>query len=159
MALVLVELTGRTASSAPRANGPGGVLALRHLRPALDVVALRPRVAFVPGVAVGCVGATTRRLLAAGSRLPCVLAAHGARTLALARGSDMGIPFTLLLCGLSLGFCPLGTVQVASVAGLALVLGVAGFLEGDRDRLPAASDALSEVEKGHSVGKIVLVTS
>ena len=43
-------------------------LALRHLRPALDVPALGLRIELSPCMAIGCAGATTRGLRAAGSR-------------------------------------------------------------------------------------------
>jgi hypothetical protein len=59
---------------------------------------------------------------------------------ALSRSADAGLAFALLLAGLAFGFLFLGAVQVALVATLAFVLGIAGFLQGDRDRLLAALD-------------------
>lgn len=50
----------------------------------------------------------------------------------------MGFPLPLLLSRLARGFLRLGPVQIARIAAIALVLGIAGLLQGDRDRLPAA---------------------
>src|SRR6516162_4902499 len=69
-----------------------------------------------------------------------ILAAHRPARLAPAARADPPLALGLLLVGLALGFLALAALQVAPVLVGAFILGSAGLLERDGDRLAAALD-------------------
>jgi hypothetical protein len=97
-------------------------------------------VELMSGMAVGAVGTSGGSLSAAGGRLVSALAAHATGALTFAKSAKPGFTLALLLAGPAFGFLSLGTMQVASIAAIALVFRCARFLQCDGDRLAAALD-------------------
>src|SRR5579863_8729963 len=81
-----------------------------------------------------------RAVSTAGSRPGRILAAHRGAAFPPPERTDMGLAFLFLLVGVSARFLAFGPGKVSLVCLAALILGCAGLLECNRNRLAAAFD-------------------
>src|SRR5512135_3114484 len=84
---------------------------------------------FLTRMAVKLAGAGRCRLASARGGLARVFPGHGAGAFTLPMGADAGLALALLLSGSSRSFLLFGALQVAPVAGAALVFRGAGLLQ------------------------------